>query len=274
MTSTKTSFNLFCATAAPLFGLLALGLAAETQAGMISRLYVSSGNGIHVLQGSSILNSWSAPGGSENPIAVNTTVRTMGSVSFAATGREYTLSGTQTGTTYTHTFGGAQFNDGTTDGTYIYAVDFNTGIVRRFDSNWANPVSLFDAGGVSEFLGITYDTSNNSLWLSGWNNNFVRNFSMTGSLLSSFSTGHTQNAALALDPADGTLWLRNRTVANRFEQYSKTGTLLNIQDYPGLLGASTLGAEFAVPEPASLSLTLVGLTVLGLATLRKKHRRA
>jgi hypothetical protein len=128
-------------------------------------------------------------------------------------------------------------------------------------------------------MGITYDSTNDSLWVSGWLDSTVRNYTMSGTLLSTFSTGHGFNAALALDPADGTLWLRNHE-ANRFEQYSTTGTLLSIQNYA--LPGAAFGGEFAfpggvqaVPEPASLTMLGIGaFGMIGFAWRRRKNQAA
>jgi hypothetical protein len=49
MTSTKSRFNLFCATAAPLFGLLALGFAVEARAGIITPAGLHSGDQFRIV---------------------------------------------------------------------------------------------------------------------------------------------------------------------------------------------------------------------------------
>jgi hypothetical protein len=261
-------------------GALTLLLAAtgKAQAGPISALYLGSGSQIHVVQGSSIVNSWAAPGNNEHAIAVDSTVRTVGYFQ-GAVGREYTLTGTTTGTTYTNPLPNSGIYDGTTDGTFNYAVNYNDGVVYRFNSDWTTAVALFDAGTNTNFVGITYDSTNNSLWISGWGDTMVHNYTMDGTLLSSFSTGHITNGALALDSADGTLWLRNFQTTGQFEQYSKTGTLLSTQDFAL---ANTFGGEFAftggaqaVPEPASLTMLGIGaFGTIGFAWRRRKNKPA
>ena len=84
-----------------------------------------------------------------------------------------------------------------------------------------------------------------------------------GLLPGSFSTGHLSKGALALAPADGTLWLVNNAAGGVLEQYSKTGTRLGT----GLAVGYTLGGEFdlgktIVPEPSTLG--MLGAAVAGL----------
>jgi PEP-CTERM motif len=73
---------------------------------------------------------------------------------------------------------------------------------------------------------------------------------------------------LALDPADGTLWLRNGS--GYLEQYSQAGVLLSTGPYVG----SAEGGEFnlaptATPEPETL--VMFGSGIIGLAgVLRRK----
>ena len=94
---------------------------------------------------------------------------------------------------------------------------------------------------------------------------------MDGTLLSSFTLPHDKNVALALDPADGTLWLHDRNTLNSsalvFEQYSKAGVLLSYQSYLSLSEENILGGEFLVPEPATICLLGLG----GLLFRRSKR---
>ena len=147
---------------------------------------------------------------------------------------------------------------------------------------WQNPTELFSVtapGYSEEYLGIAYDPKNNSLWVSGWDPlTTINDYSLTGALLSSFSTGHDRNAALGYDPADNTLWLTN-DASNLLEQYSTTGTLLQRGTPTGLpssnsyfSGDFSITAPSAVPEPASILLLATIVAGIGLS-IRCKGRR-
>jgi hypothetical protein len=161
--------------------------------------------------------------------------------------------------------------DSTSDGSHNYLMDYGTGTVYLTARDFANPVALFNTGAYD--MGITYDRANNSLWMSGWGNNAVTDYSLSGTVLSSFSTGQIYNGALALDPADHTLWLvddeSNTANVGLLEQYSTAGALLSTGPYV----AGAQGGEFdlapTTPEPGTL--IMFGSGILGLAgVLRRK----
>ena len=123
---------------------------------------------------------------------------------------------------------------------------------------------------------MTYDPTNNSLWISGigdWD--VIADFSLTGTLLSSFSTGMRGRYALAFDPADATLWFNN---SNLLYQYSTSGVLLQSGTPSGLPDADFLAGEFAeapaVPIPAALPLFASGLGVMAWWARQKKQKAA
>jgi len=240
--------------------------------GPVSELYVTSksegGGGksqIDVLRGSKWLRSWPTKNGNELALAVGTTVRTIGllnAVTFPPpppdVGAEYTQAGLYTGVDYPMpipTNGPlVQLLDGASDGQHNYVLDFNNNAVYACDANWANPVVLFTLTNQLARAGITYDPSNNSLWLGGYSSGVIENRAMDGTLLSSFTVGHAGNAALAFDPADGTPWLHNQAnLSGTFEQYSRSGTLLMTQSFTNLISRGVLGAEFLPPpRPTTL----------------------
>ncbi len=234
----------------------------SARSGPVSPLYLTAGDErhIHVVQGRHVLRTWTMqPDDRQFPIAVTGTVRTLGAAN-DETGAEYTLTGTPTGPTYSFQFptGGDFFLDGATDGVlHNYAWDFTTNTAYQWNLDWSNPVKLFSlpvvVGANSNYLGITYDPSNDSLWICSYYGTVVENRAKDGTLLSSFTVAHGGNAALALDPADNTLWLHDDTTSSPmvFEQYSKSGTLLSTQTYPSIAGDRILGGEFgatAVPK--------------------------
>lgn len=228
----------------------------------------------------------------QSPIAVNSTVRTLG---FGAgnnyVGAEYTLAGVPTGSTYAFpaALGSEEVDDGTTDGSFNYTWGVTSGIAYQLNLDWTNPVPLFTLGNAAGGrLGITYDASNNSLWIAGFTGTvgtLISDYSLSGTLLSSFNIGHSFSGALALDPADGTLWLSNLISGGTLtlEQYGRsasgsfaaTQTMLSSQTYTGISDGA-FGGEFqytgtVVPEPSSLLLVAIG--VLGLAFRRIRNPR-
>jgi hypothetical protein len=235
---------------------------------------------IYVVQGANVINMWTKFGLGESAIAVTDTVRTNGMDG----GKEYTLSGVPTGVRFA-SWSWAPFSsgifDGTTDGTYNYVA--RSYAVYRTDRDWANAVQLFGTVGWGGYMGITYDSSNNSFWLADSWDDMIVNRSMTGEVLSSFPA--PDPTFLALDHADGTLWTAPYD-GNLLQQYSRTGTLLSTQvfldsagkeiwfgDYPG--GEFPLSADKPVspngaPIPDPSSLVLAGC---GLAALAFRRRR-
>ena len=250
-----------------------VGAAPPASAGPISALYLStSSSAITVVQGDAVVDSWARRAYSEFALSVNGDVRTNASCPTCGAGSQYTLDGTFTGVSYAYPAGvGPDADDGTTDGYFNYLVSYGDGYVYRTSRDFSSASRLFSVG--AGWLGITYDDTNQSLWVSQWNGSLVRNYSMAGLLLGSFSTGHSSNGALALDHADDTLWLVNNTGAGVLEQYSKTGARLGT----GLAVGYTLGGEFdlgktIVPEPSTLA--MLGTAIAGLlARSRRAGRR-
>lgn len=70
-------------------------------------------------------------------------------------------------------------------------------------------------------------------------------------LLRSFSTGHVNNMALALDHADDTLWLHDRTTQGTFEQWTKAGVRLNRIAVAGMSSQNALGGEMPFTKIAN-----------------------
>ena len=105
----------------------------------------------------------------------------------------------------------------------IVALDAQRGPnVIATDLNWQNPVVLFSVPGAlnGQLEGVTYDPTNNSLSISPIATEAnISEYSLTGTLLSSFSTGGLNFSALAFDPADGTLWA-SLSGTNLLYQYS------------------------------------------------------
>jgi len=244
-----------------------------TGTGPKSELYLTfwSNQGLGVVQGTSIVRSWASSGSGEISIAVlDNQVKTYAHMK-GNIGAAYSTSGTFLGTTYNSTLdprSSFEEHDGTTDGTYFYSVNYANGGVYRYNLSWQNPQLLFQTNQYE--LGITYDPTNNSLWIGGWGSGTIRNYSMTGVLLSSFTVSDAYVGALALDHADGTLWMAATGSNTTLKQYSKQGTFLSSANYsfPG----AVYGAEFAyvVPEPASFCLLALALLLSFKYRLSKK----
>jgi PEP-CTERM motif len=230
---------------------------------------LNGGNSIVVVQGNSVSSFGEAYGPpDEVPIAVGGDVRTAGAFP-GWLGGQYSLSGTPTGTAYPLPSIPGSAYDSTTDGSHNYLVDYTYGGVYQTARDFTNAVPLFTASGPYN-VGITYDKANNSLWLSGWGaTTVVTDYSMNGTVLSSFDTGHYENASLAMDPATHTLWLVDDENTFKLEQYSTAGVLLSTGPYVGY----TLGGEFdmgATPTPEPGTLVMFGSGILGLAGLVRR----
>jgi hypothetical protein len=151
-----------------------------------------------------------------------------------------------------------QILDGASDGLRNFAWDFNNNDAWQFDGNWANGTNLFHLPGTVSRAGITYDRADDTLWLSCYNAGVVEHRALNGTLLSSFQVPHASNVALALDPADGTLWFLSAAAPGLLMQYSRIGQFLSSQYYPALAVKNILGGEFRLP-PAPIRLLAAGM---------------
>jgi hypothetical protein len=177
-------------------------------------------------------------------------------------GDEYQLNGTPTGFTNLWVSPDPQSTtayDAGFDGTNTYMVHWGgqtDGQVWTYDNNYGGGQFLFAAA--SGDLGITFDTSTSTVWTSNFFTGTVTNYSLAGTVLSSFSVGGSA-AALAYEASSDSLWLSN-TSTNTIIQYNKNGSVMQSYAAP----AYVLGGEIynAVPEPGTFVAIGAGLLAL------------
>ncbi|MBS0265675.1 MAG: hypothetical protein JSS02_27330 [Planctomycetes bacterium] len=168
---------------------------------------------------------------------------------------------------------GSGIYDGTSNGRNNFTVDFGSGNVIATGLYWGGPGTVSFSTGTAYDLGITWDRWNNSLWIQNYVTGVISDYSMTGTLLSSFATpdgsyaGDVGSTALAMD-IDRTLWFE-RYGTGYIEHYAIDGTYLGEKFYDGL--GYALGGEIAsCPEPASIGMASVLLGMFGWTWVRKR----
>jgi len=224
-----------------------------------------------VVRGGQVIRQFNRTGPFDGPaLVVQNTIKMYGQKG-GDIGREYSLNGNLLPGQYPNA-GFVDCYDGATNGVRNWTVahnDFNVNFaVIVADANWQNAQVAFVPGRRSS--GITYDFKAGTLWLTNnvGGSDRVQQYSLGGQLLSEFNIGPISGGGygIALDYADDTLWIPGAfSTAGKLYQYSKAGQKLQEIAVPGLSG-NVLGAEFQIPEPASLV-----LLVLALAAVRGRR---
>ena len=234
-----------------------------------------------------VIGTFTTTESTETGIAVNGTIRIIAGF-IGDAGSEYDLSGNVINSGIYPNTGYDSLYDGTTDGEYNYSIDHNGSFdVIRFDENWENSTILFKPARAS---GIAYDALSNSLWITtstdgGAPNGNIQQFSMTGELLSEFSTSAIggNHYGLAFDSADGTLWTSNFG-SSTLSQFDTSGNLLQELDMSALGFTSFFGLEFKfggefeqaslVPVPTlSAWMLLLLVLIIGITGFSARRKR-
>lgn len=227
-----------------------------------------------------IVNSWSNAAPQRTfPIAVWGDVRNTG-YGAGETGGLYDLNGVYQGVNYALPGGLPSLVDGTSDGSYNYAVSYNNGNVYRFDRDWTNPVTFFSTG-LPGIGGISYNPLDGTFWVSMDRASGIRHYAADGTLLGSFATVGNLDWNLAFDPTTGSMWISQMspgTGSTLYYNYAQDGTLLGQLNVAGVDATSFLSGEFdlsgfsedmgQVPVPAALLLMVAGLAGLGISRRR------
>ena len=194
---------------------------------------------------------------------------------------EYSLAGVPTGNTWAGPGGFSQMLDGTTNGQgAYYGASWSSTGVTVSDNTFTNTTLLFNPG--FAVIGITYDSSDNTLWLVNDNDNNVYHYTLAGSQISSFTPGLSgRECCLAYDGVSDTLWMSTNG-SNVISNFSKNGTLLGSVTVTGMSPGNTWGGEIAlgavvvvppmvpVPSMGTWSVVILVVLVLGFTFYRRR----
>ena len=203
-----------------------------------------------------------------NPIAVRDTIW-LGDLDDAEA-REYTLSGTATGSSSSGGRNFTQLLDGAAgpDGNYSAQCCGSENFVTVANSDWSDQRSLFSLGSTAS-NGIAYDLSDNTLYVA--DSTRILHYDLLGNIINNFSFGQSL-AALAYEQITDTFWGFNRGT-NNIVQFDRDGNVSQDVDIPGFNPGNVWGGEMivnAVPIPAAF--WLFGSGLLGLIGISRRKK--
>ena len=218
--------------------------------GLESRYFLTSGGHRKIIRmkGETYIEADNQTGAPEHPLYIMGKIRTA-SMLYAGPGARYGQGLSPDGKTYTN-YVADQIWDATSDGCKVYTVNFDTGDVIRADLDWSNPEILFTLDPAHQYLGITYDPSDHSLWVSEWDGDVIRNLDMEGNHLGSFTAHRTHLTCLGLDHATGLLWVGSALHKGEFRGYTRVGAWSGIVHHG--FDYATYGGEFDLGTRAKL----------------------
>jgi hypothetical protein len=261
---------------------------SSSEASQMSNLYGSYNSSMYVVSDSGTA-SWAFKDstGALTVFAIDGTIKTATSDP-GAPGREYSLTGEVLDGVYPNLLKDGRpfglFADGATDAVHNYSVTTHIagGNVYQFTTEWDSAQFLFSTG-YKGSLGIAFDNITNTLWISSTgdhygadpddNNNFIRNYDLTGNLLYSIDASQIEgrHEGLAIDYMTNTLWLSSES---GLTELTKSGEILRTIHSDAPYGFSALETDYAnastVPEPTSVALFSLGAIGIGFIGRKRK----
>lgn len=207
------------------------GRAVRRSAGLAvpprSALYITVNGGIGILRGDTLrLVAHNPTTAIVLAASSDMGVLTMAGVPPWTSGGRFLLDGTPLTAPVPPTRGMCCFYDGTTDGEFNYAVREDSTLLEphgsrplapdalyRFARDWSNPQQAFLLGNDGQYMGVAYDASRRSFWLTRnvAGAAFIEQWSPEGRHLSTPVTlPAVALAGIAVDPGDGTVWVTSQ----------------------------------------------------------------
>jgi hypothetical protein len=242
-------------------GRRALGLPVAPR----SPLYLTMNGGLGIVRTSRLTVLAGNPA-TASPIAVSNDlgVRTMAGMPPWPSGAAFDLAGRPQPSPRMAAHGLCCFIDGTTDGVSNYAVRMDSVLTNpigsrrleppalyRFTRDWDRPERLFALAPDGVYAGVSYSAATGTFWISRRYPGAasIEQWSREGGLLSApISQSDSYLSAVAVDPADGTIWAvrPQPSAVLRLENFDPSGRHLASVELPRpLVQLDAAGAEFS-----------------------------